>query len=91
MPKVLIADKLSPAALQVFDENGVETDVKTDMYRAELLEIIGEYDGLVVRSRTRPDEELIAKAIADPALLKSLAASAAPKGDAEDKTDDGDA
>jgi len=62
MPKVLIADKLSPAALQVFDENGVETDVKTDMYRAELLEIIGEYDGLVVRSRTRPDEELIAKA-----------------------------
>ncbi|MBL4618075.1 MAG: phosphoglycerate dehydrogenase [Robiginitomaculum sp.] len=62
MPKVLIADKLSPAALQVFAENGVETDVKTDMSRAELLEIIGEYDGLVVRSRTRPDEKLIAAA-----------------------------
>ncbi|MCF6293669.1 MAG: phosphoglycerate dehydrogenase [Robiginitomaculum sp.] len=62
MPRVLIADKLSPAALQVFDENGVETDVKTDMSRVELLEVIGEYDGLVVRSRTRPDEKLIAAA-----------------------------
>lgn len=59
MPKVLIADKLSPAAIKIFAEEGVDADVRTDMSRAELLECIGDYDGLVVRSRTRPDAEVI--------------------------------
>ncbi len=62
MPNVLIADKLSPAALQVFADNDVHADVRTDLSRAELLEIIGSYEGLVVRSRTRPDADLINRA-----------------------------
>ena len=37
MPKVLIADKLSPAALQIFKERGVEVDVKTGLAKEELL------------------------------------------------------
>ena len=58
----------------------------------ELLDARNELSNLVTYMDGKPGaEELIAKAIADPALLKSLAASAAPKGDAEDKTDDGDA
>ena len=31
MPKVLIADKLSPAAVAIFQERGVEADVKTGL------------------------------------------------------------
>jgi len=40
MPKVLIADKLSPAALQIFKERGVEADVKTGLAKEELLKIV---------------------------------------------------
>ncbi|MBL4596672.1 MAG: phosphoglycerate dehydrogenase [Robiginitomaculum sp.] len=59
MPKVLIADKLSPAALQIFTDEGIEADVRLELSRDELESIIGKYDGLVVRSRTRPDAKLI--------------------------------
>ena len=53
MPKVLIADKLSPQAIDVFKQRGVEADVKTGLTPEELLNIIGEYDGLAVRSATK--------------------------------------
>ena len=53
MPKVLIADKLSPQAIDVFKQRGVEADVKTGLAPEELLKIIGEYDGLAVRSATK--------------------------------------
>jgi len=36
MPKVLIADKLSPAAVAIFKERGVEADVKTGLSKEEL-------------------------------------------------------
>ena len=38
MPKVLIADKLSPAAVAIFKERGVEADVKTGLSKEELLD-----------------------------------------------------
>src|SRR6202789_1582905 len=53
MPKVLIADKLSPQAIDVFKQKGVAADVKTGLTPEELLKIIGEYDGLAVRSATK--------------------------------------
>ena len=53
MPKVLIADKLSPQAIDVFKQRGVEADVKTGLTPEELLKIIGDYDGLAVRSATK--------------------------------------
>ena len=62
MPRVLIADKLSPAAVQIFKERGVEADVKTGLSKAELLQIIGEYDGLAVRSATKADKDVLAAA-----------------------------
>ena len=37
MPKVLIADKLSPAAVAIFQERGVDADVKTGLPKEELL------------------------------------------------------
>ncbi|HEY5412778.1 MAG TPA: hydroxyacid dehydrogenase, partial [Caulobacteraceae bacterium] len=62
MPRVLIADKLSPAAVQIFKERGVEVDTKTGLSKDELLEIIGDYDGLAIRSATKVDKDVLAAA-----------------------------
>ena len=61
-PKVLIADKLSAAAVDIFKQRGLETDVKVGLSKDELIEIIADYDGLVVRSSTKPDTDIIAAA-----------------------------
>ena len=53
MPKVLIADKLSPAAVAIFKERGVEADVKTGLTKEELLKIVDQYDGIAIRSATK--------------------------------------
>ena len=39
-PRVLIADKLSPAAIDIFKARGVEADVKTGLSKDELLKIM---------------------------------------------------
>ncbi len=62
MPKVLIADKLSSAAVDVFRDKGIDVDVRTGLSKDEIIEIIGDYDGLVVRSATKPDADIIAAA-----------------------------
>ena len=62
MPKVLIADKMSVSAAEVFKNRGVDVDVITGLSKDELIKIIPEYDGLAVRSSTRPDAEIITAA-----------------------------
>src|ERR1051326_2955491 len=62
MPRVLIADSLSPAALSIFKERGVETDVKTGLARDELAKIVADYDGIVVRSTSKITAEVIGAA-----------------------------
>ena len=62
MPKVLIADALSPRAVAVFAERGVESDVKIGLSPAELAACIGGYDGLAVRSATKVTAALIGAA-----------------------------
>ena len=59
MPRVLISDKLSPAAVQIFRDRGVEVDFKPGLKPAEIREIIAEYDGLAVRSATKVTRELL--------------------------------
>ena len=59
MPKVLISDKLSPAALEIFKERGVEADVKTGLSKEELIAIIGDYDGLAIRSATKVTADVL--------------------------------
>lgn len=53
MPRVLIADPLSPAAIAIFRERGVEADSITGLSKEELLKIVERYDGIAVRSATR--------------------------------------
>lgn len=64
MPKVLISDALSEAAVQIFRDNGVEVDFQPALGKdpAKLAEIIGNYDGLAIRSATKATADLIAKA-----------------------------
>lgn len=60
MSIVLIADSLSPAAIEIFDKNKISTDTKVGLSKAELINAIPNYDGLVVRSGCKPDAEVIA-------------------------------
>ncbi len=62
MPKVLISDKLSPAAVQIFKDRGIETDVKVGLTPDELKAIIGNYDGLAIRSNTKVTADVLAVA-----------------------------
>jgi len=59
MPKVLISDKLSPAAVEIFRNRGIDVDQKTGLSPADLRAIIGEYDGLAIRSATKVTKELL--------------------------------
>ena len=59
MVKVLISDKLSPAAVEIFRNRGIEVDVKTGLAAADLRAIIANYDGLAVRSATKVTRELL--------------------------------
>lgn len=62
MAKVLISDKLSPKAVSVFEQRGVEVDVRVGLSPDELAGIIGDYDGLAIRSATKVTKEILAAA-----------------------------
>lgn len=62
MPKVLISDKMSPQAAEIFPQRGVEVDVKTGMSPEELIACIGGYDGLAIRSATKVTADVLASA-----------------------------
>src|SRR5437868_9033461 len=59
MPKVLIPDKLSPAAVAIFEQRGVAADSKPGLSKAELLSVVGHYDGLAIRSATKVTADVI--------------------------------
>jgi D-3-phosphoglycerate dehydrogenase / 2-oxoglutarate reductase len=63
-PRVLVSDKLSPTAVQIFKDRGVEVDYLPDLGKDKdaLLAVIGKYDGLAIRSATKVTEKLIAAA-----------------------------
>jgi D-3-phosphoglycerate dehydrogenase / 2-oxoglutarate reductase len=63
-PRVLVSDKLSPTAVQIFKDRGVEVDYLPDLGKdkEKLAEVIGQYDGLAIRSATKVTEKLIAAA-----------------------------
>jgi D-3-phosphoglycerate dehydrogenase / 2-oxoglutarate reductase len=62
MPKVLISDSLSPAAVAIFKDRGIECDVKTGLKPDELKAIIGNYDGLAIRSSTKVTADVLKEA-----------------------------
>ena len=64
MPKVLISDALSPRAVEIFKERGIEVDFKKGLSPGDLIECIGAYHGLAVRSATKVTAKVIEAATA---------------------------
>jgi D-3-phosphoglycerate dehydrogenase len=60
-PKVLISDELSDAAVQIFRDRGIDVDFqpKLGKDKEKLLEIIGNYDGLAIRSATKVTDKVL--------------------------------
>lgn len=58
-PKVLISDKMDPNAAQIFRERGCEVDEITGKTPDELKAIIGQYDGLAIRSSTKVTQDIL--------------------------------
>ena len=63
-PKVLVSDKLSPTAVQIFRDRGIEVDFEPDLGKDKirLAEVIGQYDGLAIRSATKVTAKILAAA-----------------------------
>jgi D-3-phosphoglycerate dehydrogenase len=63
-PRVLISDALSAAAVQIFKDRGVEVDFQPNLGKdkEKLAEIIGDYDGLAIRSATKVTPKILEKA-----------------------------
>ncbi|SFG88852.1 D-3-phosphoglycerate dehydrogenase [Palleronia marisminoris] len=63
-PKVLVSDKLSETAVQIFRDRGIEVDFEPSLGKDKdkLAEVIGKYDGLAIRSATKVTAKLLEKA-----------------------------
>ena len=61
-PKVLISDKMDPKAAAIFKERGIDVDVITGKTKDELIAMIGDYDGLAIRSATKVTADVLAAA-----------------------------
>ena len=59
MPKVLISDSMSKVTQKIFEKNKISVDVKTGLPEEEIIKIISEYDGIVVRSATKVTKNII--------------------------------
>jgi D-3-phosphoglycerate dehydrogenase len=62
--KVLVADELSKAAVEIMSQAGLKVDVNTGLPPAQLAEIIGQYQGLAVRSATKVTADILGRATA---------------------------
>ena len=60
-PKVLVSDKLSETAVQIFRDRGIDVTFEPGLGKDKdrLLEVIGEYDGLAIRSATKVTEKIL--------------------------------
>src|SRR6201985_3634847 len=63
-PRVLISDALSPAAVQIFKDRGIEVDFQPNLGKDKdkLAEVIGNFDGLAIRSATKVSPKILEKA-----------------------------
>lgn len=60
--RVLVADPIDQAGIDLLKESGLQVDVKLRMSEDELCQLIGDYQALIVRSATKVTEQVIEKA-----------------------------
>jgi D-3-phosphoglycerate dehydrogenase / 2-oxoglutarate reductase len=63
-PRVLISDALSPAAVQIFKDRGIDVDFQPNLGKDKdkLAAIVGKFDGLAVRSATKVTAKILERA-----------------------------
>lgn len=61
MARILVTDNLSKEGVEVFKKAGFEVDVNNDLTPETLLEVIPDYDAVVIRSKTKITAEVIQK------------------------------
>mgnify|MGYP001590162078 FL=1 len=66
--KVLISDSISDRGIEILKTAGIEVDVKTKLSKDELKSVLGQYDGLIVRSATK----VTADVLENPGRLKVI-------------------
>lgn len=60
MKKILVSDPISDIGLKkLLEADDIQLDIKTDLKQEELIKIIGEYDGLLVRSQTTVSKDVL--------------------------------
>lgn len=62
MAKLIVCDSIADSAVQGMRAAGIEVDVKDSITLEELADVIGDYEGMIVRSRTKVRAPLIDKA-----------------------------
>ena len=62
MINVLICDKIHEEGIEILDKLGFKVDYKPNIKPEELMNIIKNYEGVIVRSRTQITKEVIEKA-----------------------------
>ena len=71
MVKVLVSDPIDEEGVKMLREAGLTVDLRTDITAEELKKIIGGYDTIVVRSRTKLTEEVLKKATSLKAIARA--------------------
>ena len=63
-PRVLISDALSPAAVQIFKDRGIGVEFQPNLGKDKdkLADMIGDYDGLAIRSATKVTPKILERA-----------------------------
>jgi len=58
MPRILVSDPIAKEGIELLQKH-FDVDVKTGMEKAQLIEIIGDYDALAVRSETKVTADVL--------------------------------
>jgi len=61
--KILIIDEMHESIVPLLEEGGHEVHYRPEIEKKEIFEIVGNYEGLIIRSKTPMDRTLLEKAI----------------------------
>jgi len=61
--RIFIVDEMHPSIIPDLKANGISVDYQPDIKREEILKKIGNYSGIIIRSKTTIDKEILDKAI----------------------------
>lgn len=63
MAKIIVTDKMAPEGIEYLKSKGFQVDTPFGISHEELLEVIGDYDAIIVRSATKVNKEVIEQAV----------------------------